>query len=170
MDDFQEQLHKYRLRKRRKEVVDKFKSKIRFPWPFGKAERQMEVVEITKEADKSPSTSLSEDDFIEDSVGHTLDPPKETWRDGKCLKYTLWTVYFCFWVTVYIIAIELKFGIVFLMFSALFMIYFNTRTGPKKPNEISAYSVFNKDFQSIDGTLKAEQFEREIRYGSSSVR
>ncbi|GJQ78326.1 hypothetical protein Trydic_g22161 [Trypoxylus dichotomus] len=33
------------------------------------------------------------------------------------------------------------------------------------PNEISAYSVFNKGCKSIDGTLKAEQFEREIRFG-----
>lgn len=56
------------------------------------------------------------------------------------------------------------------MFSALFAIYFNTRTGPKDPNEISAYSVFNKDLHSIDGTLKGEQFDKEIRYGPTSVR
>lgn len=56
------------------------------------------------------------------------------------------------------------------MFSALLGIYFNTRTEPKKRNEMSAYSVFNKNCESIDGTLKAEQFEREIRYGSGSVR
>lgn len=68
------------------------------------------------------------------------------------------------------IAIELKFGTVFLLFSALFGIYFNTRTTPRKRNEISAYSVFNDNCQSIDGTLKAEQFEREIRYGPASVR
>lgn len=78
------------------------------------------------------------------------------------LKYTLWTVYLAFWVTLYIIAIELQFGIVFLMLSALVAIYLNTRTGPKNRNEISAYSVFNKNCESIDGTLKAEQFEREI--------
>lgn len=82
--------------------------------------------------------------------------------DGRLLKYTLRVVYFAFWVTLYIIAIELQFGIVFLMFSALAGIYLNTRTGPRKRNEISAYSVFNKNCESIDGTLKAEQFEREI--------
>lgn len=79
-------------------------------------------------------------------------------------------VYVCFWLTCWAIAIEMKFGIVFLLLSALFGIYFNTRTGPKKRNEISAYSVFNKNCESIDGTLKAEQFEREIRYGPGSVR
>lgn len=91
-------------------------------------------------------------------------------KENNTLKYILWVVYFLFWVTVYVIAIELKFGLVYLMFSALFGIYFNTRTGPKKRNEMSAYSVFNKNCESIDGTLKAEQFEREIRYGSGSVR
>ncbi|CAH2045007.1 unnamed protein product, partial [Iphiclides podalirius] len=43
-------------------------------------------------------------------------------------------------------------------------------TRPKKRGEVSAYSVFNENCTSIDGTLKAEQFEREIRYGPSSVR
>lgn len=71
-------------------------------------------------------------------------------------------VYFLFWVTLYAIAIELRFGVVFLMLSALVAIYVNTRTDPKAPGEVSAYSVFNEDFKSIDGTLKAEQFEREI--------
>ncbi|CAK1550427.1 unnamed protein product [Leptosia nina] len=43
-------------------------------------------------------------------------------------------------------------------------------TKPKKQGEVSAYSVFNKDCKSIDGTLKAEQFEKEIRYGAGTVR
>lgn len=46
--------------------------------------------------------------------------------------------------------------------------FWNTRK--KKPGEISAYSVFNEGCESIDGTLKAEQFEREIRYGAGSVK
>ena len=75
-----------------------------------------------------------------------------------------------FWATCYAIAIELKFGVVFLMLSALFGIYFNTRTGPKKRNEVSAYSVFNKDCKPIEGSIKAEQFESEIRHGFNSVR
>lgn len=85
------------------------------------------------------------------------------------LTYFTYILYFCFWATCWMIAIELKFGIVFLLFSALFGIYFNTRTAPKRKNEISAYSVFNANCESIDGTLKAEQFEREIRYGPMAV-
>lgn len=85
------------------------------------------------------------------------------------LTYFTYILYFCFWATCWMIAIELKFGTVFLLFSALFGIYFNTRTEPKRKNEVSAYSVFNENCASIDGTLTAEQFEREIRYGPTSV-
>lgn len=51
---------------------------------------------------------------------------------------------------------------VYLVISGLLFIYFNTRTGPKKEGEVSAYSVFNPNCEAIDGTLKAEQFEREF--------
>lgn len=124
--------------------------------------------------DSFPTIIAEEEDYVPSSeedelVPHTLGGD-DARKESKTLKYTLWVVYFLFWVTLYIIAIELKFGLVFLMFSALFGIYFNTRTGPKKSNEISAYSVFNKNCESIDGTLKAEQFENEIRFGAGSVR
>lgn len=82
--------------------------------------------------------------------------------EDRYLQYILRFLYFAFWITLYIIAIELQFGIVFLMLSALIGIFLNTRTSPKRHNEISAYSVFNKNCESIDGTLKAEQFEREM--------
>lgn len=84
------------------------------------------------------------------------------------LKYALSVVVTLFWITLYVIAIRLQFGTVYLMFSTLIGIYFNTRTAPKKKNEISAYSVFNRNCKSINGTLKAEQFDREIRYGTLS--
>lgn len=41
----------------------------------------------------------------------------------------------------------------------------NFKQGARKPWEPSAYSVFNPGCESIDGTLKPEQFEKEIRYG-----
>ncbi|KAF5294043.1 hypothetical protein FQR65_LT10946, partial [Abscondita terminalis] len=74
-------------------------------------------------------------------------------------------LYFILWITVYFIFIKLQFGLVYLVTSALVGIYLNTRTSKRKKNEISAYSVFNKNCKSIDGTLTAEQFEREIRMG-----
>ena len=59
---------------------------------------------------------------------------------------------------------------VFLVSSGLYLMYVSMRGSRRKPSEMSAYSVFNKNFEKIDGTLSAEQFEREIRYGPASVR
>ncbi|ALC46843.1 CG13663 [Drosophila busckii] len=115
------------------------------------------------------NSGFSDDEELTSEAGNTIGTTADERKESKVLKYTLWAVYLLFWITLYVIAIELKFGLVFLMFSALFGIYFNTRTGTKKKNEISAYSVFNKNFESIDGTLKAEQFDREMRYGAGSV-
>lgn len=115
-------------------------------------------------SEKSSDTEEYDEEIVssEEDIAQKCSETESNDTDGRLLKYTLRVVYFAFWVTLYIIAIELQFGIVFLMFSALAGIYLNTRTGPRKRNEISAYSVFNKNCESIDGTLKAEQFEREI--------
>lgn len=71
-------------------------------------------------------------------------------------------LYFILWATLYAIFIKLQFGIAYFLISSLVIMYINTRTGPRRKGEISAYSVFNKNCKSIDGTLKAEQLEREL--------
>ncbi|KAK6621595.1 hypothetical protein RUM44_001402 [Polyplax serrata] len=83
--------------------------------------------------------------------------PLMTWSN-----MLLYALYFVLWVIFYLIAIQLEFGYVYLVLSGLVFIYFNTRTGPKKEGEISAYSVFNPGCEAIEGTLKAEQLEREF--------
>ena len=42
--------------------------------------------------------------------------------------------------------------------------------GRRRAGELSAYSVFNQGFQALDGSLKAEQFDAEIRGGVGAVR
>lgn len=66
------------------------------------------------------------------------------------------------WLILVKIFILLEFGAVFFIFSAFAFIWYNMRSEPKKKGEISAYSVFNPNCETIDGTLSAEQFEREI--------
>lgn len=121
---------------------------------------------------ESECSDIDENDVIFTSEEEDAEPAAEgkpNDAEASKLKYFIYIMWFCFWATCWMIAIELKFGMVFLLFSALFGIYFNTRTGPKLKNEISAYSVFNKDCKSIKGSLNAEQFEREIRYGPMTV-
>jgi hypothetical protein len=81
----------------------------------------------------------------------------------------IYTLYISLWTTLYAVAINLEFGTVYLIVSILYVIWKNTRTGPKKQGEVSAYSVFNRNCEAIDGTLTAEQFEQEIRYGPLNV-
>lgn len=83
--------------------------------------------------------------------------PAHTW-----ITYCTWLVYFLVWATLYAIALELQFGAVFFMLSCLLGICLNLRDKSKHSNEVSAYSVFNENCESIDGTFKAEMFEQQL--------
>lgn len=49
------------------------------------------------------------------------------------------------------------------MLSLLIGICFNTRVKPRSARkEVSAYSVFNEGCEAIDGTFKAEMFEKQL--------
>lgn len=118
-------------------------------------------------SEQQQQQELSDDLSSEDGdAGEQSEPEMD---EAQCeeskYKYFVYLIWFCFWATCWMIAIELKFGIVYLLFSALFFIYFNTRTGPRRKDEVSAYSVFNKNCESIKGTLTAEQLAGEMLYG-----
>lgn len=74
------------------------------------------------------------------------------------------------WILLWGFFIEVGFGAVFFITSLLYIIIISLRGSRRKPWEPSAYSVFNRNFEAIDGTLSAEQFERELRYGPLSVK
>lgn len=78
------------------------------------------------------------------------------------LTYCTWLIYFLILATLYAIAVELKFGSVYFMLSLLIGICINTRVKPKGKKEVSAYSVFNENCEAIDGTFKAEMFEKQL--------
>ena len=71
------------------------------------------------------------------------------------------------WSCFLVVFIKLEFAAVYLATSAFALIYLNlgnesSKTGRREGN-MSAYSVFNPGCESIDGTLTAQQFEREIK-------
>lgn len=82
----------------------------------------------------------------------------------------IYLLYFLLWITLYAIVLKYEFGAVYFILSALVFICLNTRSGPKRRGEPSAYSVFNPNCEAIEGTLDATQFEREIRYGIGGMR
>jgi len=88
----------------------------------------------------------------------------------RYLKSTTFILKCLLWFILMVVFVKLEFGAVFFVLSCLYLIWTNLRSGPKKEGELSAYSVFNPNFETIDGTLTAEQFERELKFGSTSVR
>lgn len=80
----------------------------------------------------------------------------------KVLKVVLWCLLMALFVT-------LEFGAVFFIISVFYFMFTNFRTTEKSPNELSAYSVFNPHCESIKGTLTAQQFENEIKFGLVSL-
>ncbi|XP_016845445.1 SAYSvFN domain-containing protein 1 isoform X1 [Nasonia vitripennis] len=152
-------LYAYRNKKRREAMVEAAKNTIKeaLSWQRSSPATAAAALDVRLQ-DKDDLESIISEESID------LTPPPSPF----CSR-TMCFLYFMLWATLYIIAVQVQFGAVYFVISVLVFIYFNTRSGPKKKGEVSAYSVFNPDCQSIDGTLKAEQFEREIRYGAASV-
>ncbi len=75
------------------------------------------------------------------------------------------------WFALLIVFILIEFAAVYIVFSLFYVMYVNMRSGrdAKRPGELSAYSVFNPNCERIDGTLTAEQFEKELRHGIGST-
>ncbi|XP_063628100.1 SAYSvFN domain-containing protein 1 [Cydia splendana] len=175
-------LKEYRALRRRKELIENAKNKIEqsknkfvdFITPnFFKEMEKAKEDEVLLIENEEPTASEYPLHQLEGStdlasetseVEETLAPgSQESWR------YFIikWTIYTIIWLTLYAFFLKIQFGAVFFVFSVLIGIYLNTRTGPKRKGEVSAYSVFNKDCASIDGTLKAEQLMKEMMYGSA---
>lgn len=111
------------------------------------------------------SADVEEDILNEDVQEETGEKSRST-----VLTRLIYLLYFLLWVTLYVIALKYEFGAVYFVLSALIFICLNTRSGPKRRGEPSAYSVFNPNCEAIEGTLDASQFEKEIRYGIGGIR
>lgn len=75
-----------------------------------------------------------------------------------------------FWFLLWGFFIQVEFGTVFLFLSMFYWLYCSMKEGTRRPWEPSAYSVFNENCEAIEGTLSAEQFERELKFGAGAVR
>ena len=73
------------------------------------------------------------------------------------------------WILLWGFFIQIEFGTVFFIVSMFYWVYVSMQAGTRKPWEPSAYSVFNENCEAIDGTLNAEQFERELKFGAGAV-
>ena len=83
--------------------------------------------------------------------------------------YVCFAVKLVVWLIAWLWFISCGFGAVFLIVSLICFVWVNTGTKPRVPGVPSAYSVFNRNCERIDGTFTAEQFEKELRHGPFSV-
>ncbi|XP_071833014.1 SAYSvFN domain-containing protein 1-like [Apostichopus japonicus] len=60
-------------------------------------------------------------------------------------------------------------GGVFILVSIFVVIYLSMGSKKREKGELSAYSVFNPNCERLQGQLTAEQFERELKYGSGGM-
>lgn len=174
----EQKLAKYRAQKQRQEIFAYLKAKFLkmiLPAAKEKLDTQIDIPEKifqleTSKRNQEETTSTSSSrtyspDFLSSSEDEfDIKTENETKPERSWMDYATYLVWFIFWLTLYAIAIELKFGAVFFILSCLAGIYFNTRTDRKLEDEPSAYSVFNPNMESIKGTLTADQFEREFGY------
>lgn len=65
-----------------------------------------------------------------------------------------------------ILAIKLEFGAVFFVFSIFYVICSSLGDRKKRRSgELSAYSVFNPNFEEIDGTTSGDQLTKQMTMG-----
>ncbi|XP_078226787.1 SAYSvFN domain-containing protein 1 isoform X1 [Callithrix jacchus] len=101
--------------------------------------------------------------------GSTSQPPQNTviplpscWDQSFLTNITFLKV--LLWLVLLGLFVELEFGLAYFVLSLFYWMYVGMR-GPeeKKEGEKSAYSVFNPGCEAIQGTLTAEQLERELQ-------
>nr|CAI5840263.1 unnamed protein product [Callosobruchus analis] len=167
MNDVENRLAEYRRRKQKAEERERMLNNMKsFLSSYTKKTKPNDL-ENQEAAEKLCS---SNNEAEPDTEPAPICDNTESEKGSIVLKSIYYILCFSLWSILYVIFIKLQFGTVYLIVSCLIGMYLNTRTKPKAPGEISAYSVFNANCESIDGTLKAEQFEREIRYGHTAVR
>jgi hypothetical protein len=111
--------------------------------------------------DSSKKSKLKTDESLQEEPPAPLSNPRP---------WYIIALYVLLWLLLWGFFISVEFGFVYLLLSAFTFIVLSLRGSRRKIGQLSAYSVFNENCESIDGTLTADQFERELRYGPAAVR
>ncbi|CAF0964269.1 unnamed protein product [Adineta ricciae] len=76
---------------------------------------------------------------------------------------------FFVWLTLFVIFIRLEFGAIYFILSLLYLIWTNLSSHRRRADQLSAYSVFNPNFEKLQGTFSAEDYDRQLRHGGSPL-
>jgi len=80
--------------------------------------------------------------------------------EGVPVISNVYFLYFVLWITGYLLFLEHGFGIVYLTSSIIGVIFCNL--GTREEGTLSAYSVFNPNFERLQGTFSSDDFERNV--------
>lgn len=181
--NYEKKLNEFRARRRRQELIDNAKSSLNkivsFMEPNSNPKRnateetneECQSLNLDEQRRNREDILLSEElsdnfDYVDITSETSCDSLESVDSDfSTCWNWGKVALYGTLWLSLFGLAVYAEFGFVFIILSGFVFIWFNTRTGPKRRGEISAYSVFNPDCAPIDGTLDARQFENEIRGG-----
>ncbi|KAB0392215.1 hypothetical protein E2I00_012634, partial [Balaenoptera physalus] len=95
--------------------------------------------------------------------GNPAEPPPAPPPQDQSLLTNITFLKVLLWLVLLGLFVQLEFGLAYFVLSLFYWMYVGTR-GPeeKTEGEKSAYSVFNPGCEAIQGTLTAEQLEREL--------
>nr|XP_040138527.1 SAYSvFN domain-containing protein 1 isoform X2 [Ictidomys tridecemlineatus] len=100
----------------------------------------------------------------------TAQPPQGTaippqWHRNQPFLTNVTFLKILLWLVLLGLFVELEFGLAYFVLSLFYWMYVGTRASEdRKKGEKSAYSVFNPGCEAIQGTLTAEQLERELQF------
>ncbi|XP_033733939.1 SAYSvFN domain-containing protein 1-like [Pecten maximus] len=134
--------------------------------PQSKSESQNDKTSATMSTKDDQQNQQQQQQQQQEVIEEEVPEPR-VWDKLTILEFGLKCV---LWLALWGLFVEIQFGAVFVLLSALFFLYRSLSNRKRKKNKLSAYSVFNPNFERLDGTFTAEQFEQELRYGPSSVR
>lgn len=80
-----------------------------------------------------------------------------------------WTILFVkvmVYVTLQTIAVLEQFGAVFFILSLFYLMWVGLSDKKRQPSQLSAYSVFNPNFEQIEGTVNAQKLQAELTFAA----
>jgi hypothetical protein len=175
MGDIDEKLLKFRQTTSYR-VTTNEKTSQKFVWPTSRLTKiQNWIIDKFKfrKMNNSPKQNVSI--LIKDGQKEEEeeDDEEDEPEDEETLKRYIFKLFlkFALWSTLFALFIRFEFGLVYFVVSLLVIIYLNTsnrRKGSRmrrRKGELSAYSVFNKNVERIQGTITAEQLQNNLMGG-----
>lgn len=87
---------------------------------------------------------------------------------SSIINWKILVIKFLIWLTLFVIFIRLEFGAIYFIISLLYFMW-SSLDSRRRRNQLSAYSVFNPNFEKIQGTFSAEDYDRQLRHGGSPL-